>query len=276
MSVLSSSELAQQLEEAREAYRHAVGDHRSRRRPGSRARRSRRASRCGGRRGSRSCRRVAGSGTPRIRKPSSVANTCWPSARRASTVASTRSDSFARSSSAPRSRLLPCAHEAASANSGSSSIASGTSSAENRRRDELGRAHLEIADALAADAAPVVDGHAPAHPLQDRQQAGAARIEVDAVDVELRARHERGGDDERRRRGEVAGHLDVDRLQPLGRLDRDALLAPRDRARRPPRASARCGRASAAARRPSSRPWRRGRRGGSPTSPARSRPAARR
>ena len=41
--------------------------------------------------------------------------------------------------------------------------------------------------------------------------------------------HERCRDDERRGRGEVAGHLDLDRLQPLGRLDRDALLAPRDR-----------------------------------------------
>ena len=51
-----------------------------------------------------------------------------PSGRRASVTVSIRSVSFCRSSAAPRTALSPRAIEAASANSGSSSISVGTSS----------------------------------------------------------------------------------------------------------------------------------------------------
>ena len=70
------------------------------------------------------------------------------------------------------------------------------------------------------------------------------------------------------------GTVDLDQLEPLGRLDETELGPPARHARPPRRASARCGRASASARRPSSSRRRSARRGGSPTSPARSRPAA--
>ena len=72
--------------------------------------------------------------------------------------------------------------------------------------------------------APVVDGDRRAHPLEDVEQARAPRVEVDAVDVQLGAGHERRGDDERRRRGEVAGHLDLAEREPLGRLGPSTLV----------------------------------------------------
>src|SRR5262245_7584162 len=66
-------------------------------------------------------------GTPRTVKPPAVAWTRAPRERRAVATVSMRSDSFARSSPAPRTRLVPRAIDAASTNSGSSSIMRGTS-----------------------------------------------------------------------------------------------------------------------------------------------------
>ena len=71
------------------------------------------------------------------------------------------------------------------------------------------------------------------------------------------------------------GHVDLAEAQLLGRADRDAALLARHGHARRPRASARCGRGSAAARRRSCGRPRRGPRAGRTTSPARSPPAAR-
>ena len=216
-------------------------------------------------------------GTPRTRKPSGVARMCAPSARSASVVVSIRSVSFARSSSAPRTTLSPCAIEASEAKSGSSSTSSGTSAASIVGRDQLGERTSRSATGSPPTVAAVVDGDPRAHPLEDVEEAGARRVDVDAVDVELGVRQQRRRDDERRRRGEVAGHVDRQRAasRSTGHTRRRAVARAR-RARPAARASARCGRASAPARRPSSgRRRRRGRRAGSPTSPARSRRAAR-
>ncbi len=49
------------------------------------------------------------------------------------------------------------------------------------------------------------------------------------MDVQLGAREHRGRDDERRRRREVAGNLDLVELEPVGRLNGDARLTPCDR-----------------------------------------------
>ena len=68
---------------------------------------------------------------------------------------------------------------------------------------------LEVAAGLTADLAAVVDGDVRAHPLEDLEQPRAARVEVDAVDVDLGTGDERRGDHERRGGGEVAGDLDL-------------------------------------------------------------------
>ena len=135
---------------------------------------------------------------------------------------------------------------------------------------------LEVAGGLAADAAAVVDRDVRAHPLEHVEQAGAPRVQVDAVDVQLGAGDERGRDDERRGRGEVARHLDLAEREPLGRAHGDARRPDGDVCAGRLAACARCGRASGPARRPSSRrSGEAARRAGSPTSPARSRRAAR-
>ena len=56
----------------------------------------------------------------------------------------------------------------------------------DRRRGQLGTAHLEVADLLGADPPPLQDPDAAAHPLEHVEQAGAARIEVDVVDRDPR------------------------------------------------------------------------------------------
>ena len=93
----------------------------------------------------------------------------------------------------------------------------------DRRRRQLGRAHLEVADRLGAEPPAGEDPDAAAHPLEHVEQAGAARVQTDVVDRDPRLRHERGGDDERRRRREVARHVDLAEPEPRGRVDADAL-----------------------------------------------------
>ena len=102
----------------------------------------------------------------------------------------------------------------------------------DRRRDELGRPDVEVAGRLAADPPPVEDGDVGAHPLEHVEQAGAPRVQVDAVHGQLRAGEQRRGDEERRRRGEVAGDLDVAELEPLDRLNAHALRLAANAARR--------------------------------------------
>ena len=214
-------------------------------------------------------------GTPRTVKPSGVARMWAPSFRRPSTTASIRSVSFARSSAAPRSMLSPCACTASRAKSGSSSTSSGTSAAPIVAPTSSDGPHVEVAGRLTADPPPVEDGDVRAHPLEHVEQAGAARIQVDAVKRQLGAGEERAGDDERRRRREVAGDLDLAELEPLHGLNRDAPRLARDGT--PACASrfsvwSRVGSGSSTV---VARPRRRGPRAARPTSPARSRPGAR-
>ena len=89
------------------------------------------------------------------------------------------------------------------------------------------------------------------------------------------ARDRRGDEPEERGR-EVARHVDARRARgTAGPVDRRGQrVGPRARRRRTRAACARCGRATARARAPSSSPRRRARRGARPTSPARSRPSS--
>src|SRR5204862_1346665 len=86
-------------------------------------------------------------------------------------------------------------------------------------RNELRRLHLHIPDPLTGDLAPVEDGHPCTHPLEDVEQAGAARVEAHVVDGQIRAGEERRGDDEWGGRGEVAGYLDLAEMERGGGLD---------------------------------------------------------
>ena len=130
-----------------------------------------------------------------------------------STTASIRSVSFARSSSAPRTRCRRARMH-------------GEQGEERQLVDQqrhLGRADRRRRRARTAGSR----GRRPArrrsrrrlktvmlraHPLEHVEQAGAARVQADAVDRQLRAGEQRRGDDERRRRGEVARDLDLAEL----------------------------------------------------------------
>ena len=117
-----------------------------------------RAWRSGGRRGRRPSRRCGRVGTPVTEKPSVVA-------------LDAAADRAQRVDDAPRSGRSPCgaarrrrrpssrrgACDASSAKSGSSSTSSGTSLDVDRRRGQLGAAHLEVADLLGADAPALQD-----------------------------------------------------------------------------------------------------------------------
>ena len=152
---------------------------------------------------------------PRTAKPSAVASMSAPSPRRPSTTVAIRSDSLRRSSCAPSTTVSPSAKQPSSATSGSSSIASGTSSAVTRvrgqravrdleRRERLGvrrggRARLERA------------GERRAHPLEDAEEADAGPVGRHPGHGQPRAGDERGGGDVEGGRRRVA--RDVDRLE---------------------------------------------------------------
>ena len=80
---------------------------------------------------------------------------------------------------------------------------------------------LEVGDRLAAGRPAVEDRDARAHPLQHVEEAHPRRVDADAGDDQVRAGQQRGGEHERRRRGDVARHLDLAELEPLRRLDAD-------------------------------------------------------
>ena len=82
--------------------------------------------------------------------------------------------------------------------------------------------HLEIGHRLARLRAPVENGDTGAHPLERIEEAGSRRVHADTLEDELRAGQQRGRDDERRGCREVAGHVDLAEVEPLGALDRDA------------------------------------------------------
>ena len=162
---------------------------RSRRPPASRARRPRRASRCGGRRGSRSV-------PPRGRvghaaDPEAVLGREHVLPERAQGV-----DGRLDAVGLLRPQLLGTAQPAVAvrARGGEREERQLVDrerhlAAEHRRRDELGRAHLEVARRArrrCGGGCRPSRGRPSARGSSSRP--GAARIEVDAVDVELRAR----------------------------------------------------------------------------------------
>ena len=75
----------------------------------------------------------------------------------------------------PRTRLVPRAIDAASANSGSSSIMPRDFGRDDLRRHELGMRDLEIGHRLARLRPPVENGDARAHPLERVEQARFAK-----------------------------------------------------------------------------------------------------
>ena len=169
-------------------------------------------------------------GARRSTIPSSVASTWPPSAVRAAVTVAIRSDSLRRSSAASRIVVVPSAKQAASATSGSSSIASGTSApptsvaAQRRRRGPAGRR-----SARRPRSPPRLDLDLGPHPLEDRQQAGAGRVDADLA--ERRPRCRRPAAPRRRRRRPRRGRRGrrSARLEPLRRAG--STTAPLRRAR---------------------------------------------
>ena len=180
-----------------------------------------------------------------------------------SVTVSIRSDSLRRSSAASRIVVVPSAKQAARATSGSSSIASGisappTSVAAQRAERTTRRSRDRLAAALAARARP-----RSAAPIRSRIVSRPVRVGLRPTPSEhdLAAGDQRRGDDEEGGRGEVGGDDDPAGLERARRAAiTTASPSRRDLGARPRRASARCGRGSAAARPPGSRPRRAARR----------------
>ena len=202
-------------------------------------------------------------GARRSTIPSSVGSTWPPSAVRAAATVSIRSDSLRRSSAASRIVVVPSAKQAASATSGSSSIASGTSAPPTSVPRSAPRRDAQVARSARRRARRSARPRSSA-PIRSRIASRPVRVGLmptsssttslpgtsSAATSEEGGRGEVGGDDDRGpARGARPGAID-DRVA-VGALD------PRRR-RRP--ASARCGRGSAAARSPRSRPRPAGRR----------------
>ena len=80
--------------------------------------------------------------------------------------------------------------------------------------------HAQVGDRLAALLAPGQLDDVGAHRPQHVQQPSAARVHAHPPEHQLGTRHDAGGDDEERRRGEIRGHLDVARLQREAAEDR--------------------------------------------------------
>ena len=242
-----SSQRVEQVEEAGEAYRRRLGaldlDALARDEPGDRAEHrdpvvAARVERAAAR---------AAAGRRGRAKPSSVRADARAerAQRRRRPPRSGRSPSRA----ARRRRGRRCRRArsaAASAKSGSSSTSSGTSrAARSSCATSCAGRDLEVAARLAADPAAVEDGDARAHPLEHVEEAGAARVQVDAVDRSARSRRaaSRRRRTARRRRSRRGSRRRRARAARPARRVTLPRLAPR-RARPPPRASARCGRAS--------------------------------
>ena len=193
-------------------------------------RRRRRASRSGGRRGCRSALRGAGPARRGRGSRPSVAIDVLPSARSASTVASIRSVSFARSSSAPRTTLSPCAQRCGQREQRE---LVDERAAPPRRRCSSRRARAECTSRSPPGSPPM-----RARGCRRRRGRPSARGSSSSpVRVGLRltpwmCSSEPGtsvaADDERRGRGDVAGHLDLAERRAARPPHRDAVLPPRD------------------------------------------------
>ena len=150
-------------------------------------------------------------------KPSSVASISRRARAGPSTTVAIRSDSLWRSSSAPETTVSPSAKQPASATSGSSSIASGTSPRADPGRLQRPGAGDDRRHRLAAGGRGLDHLDRGPHPGQDPEQADPARVDADALEPDLAAADEQRGDDEEGGRGEVARDLDLAGLEPLRR-----------------------------------------------------------
>jgi hypothetical protein len=101
------------------------------------------------------------------------------------------------------------------------------------RRPQVGGAGADRAGGLPAPLTLLDDLDLGAHPLEDPEQAGAGRVEADALDDDVAPRDEQGADDEEGGRGKVRGDRDPARIEAVGPPHRHRpVLAPHVRARR--------------------------------------------
>ena len=205
--------------------------------------------------------------TPRIAKPSSEASASPPSALIASTTDAIRSDSLWRSSSAPLTTVSPSANAPARATSGSSSIASGTSPAAT-----LVARSVEWRASTAPWGSPpdgIPSSTSIAAPIRFRIPSSPTRVGfrptpssrtrlpgmTSAATMRNAADEKSPGTLKPTGSSRSAGRTAIRRG---GSVAPDRQPGPRRlrgrRARPPPRASARCGRARARARSPRSSP----------------------
>src|SRR5882672_7258934 len=92
----------------------------------------------------------------------------------------------------------------------------------HHRSMETRGADAQLGARLARDVARVEHLDRRAHAPEDRERAGARRVDADAGEAEHRARDDQRGDDEKRRRGDVArqGHRRAAEALPACDLDR--------------------------------------------------------
>ena len=190
-----------------------------------RGRRPRRASRAGGRRGRAACRRAGRRCRARRSRPPSPRGRRRARASPSTTVA-IRSDSLTRSSAAPSTTVSPSAKQPSSATSGSSSIASGTSSAvtrvprsgpcatsSSRERLGVGRRASRASRARRAASRPCARGCG-------RSRSGSSCAAIPSI-RSARAGHERGRGGVEGGRRRVAGDVERVEAQLVRLRDRD-------------------------------------------------------
>ena len=156
-----------------------------------------------------------------------------PRPRSPLTTVAMRSDSLTRSSAAPRTTVSPSAKQPISATRGSSSMASGTSSASTVVASmgpwPTSRSQTGSAGGKGTGLLDLPDDDR-SHPLQDAQEAGARPVDPDPLQDQARTGHEHAGGDEKGGAGEVAGDANGLELELVGVADARGVAAAVDRA----------------------------------------------
>ena len=124
--------------------------------------------------------------------------------------AASRSLSLTRSSASPRITVRPSAKAAATARIGYSSIMRRRALGRHRRRLERGsRAPRDRRPARRPRRARFAIGDVGAHLAQRVEEAGAQRVDADALDRDLRARHDQRRHQREGGRGRIARHDEI-------------------------------------------------------------------
>ncbi|MNP30488.1 hypothetical protein D3C76_1235620 [compost metagenome] len=83
-------------------------------------------------------------------------------------------------------------------------------------------AHMQVRHRLATDFARVQQSDISPHQAQDIQHTGASRVDTHMLEHQVRTLGDGCCHQEKRRRGDIAGHFDASRTKTMAGLDRGA------------------------------------------------------